>query len=361
MSVTHDKYAPLQRKGILSYKIEDDPIIDVNGVKHKTSLFINASYDKYGVLLEAFKNGGFQYPLCIVLYDETIANYSTIGDKMKLFSILNLLPIDKIRLELSDSNFALYNLVLNRIGWIHDKRTYVQLTLDRNPVSSEAKKEMHIEDTPGYIYIPDQKLIWFTNKTLTSVRSRIGKDVVDQAIELKRDVKKYCYEMDSTYDLKHMDDFGRTYLAYKWISENIEFPERYTYYDENGMQRLKINAPKYISEPHGTFKYKEGVCSGQASLMKAFLNNPCMKVDAVTLAGWCPFARHAWVGINIDGYLYECCTTMEGPFKPLSKLGYELDESEIYPIIYRQAHLSEKDREYIKEYTDSLKLKKRKW
>lgn len=361
MSVTQDKYAPLVRKNMLSYEIKDEPIIDITGVKYRTSLYVNASYDKYNVLIEAFKNGGFQYPLNIVLYDETIGDLKSIQDKMKLFSVLNLLPIDKIRLELSDTNFALYNIVLNRIGWIHDKRTYVQLTLDRNPVSSEAKKEMHIEDTPGQIYIPDEKLIWFTNKTLTSVRSRVGSKEIDEAIELKRDVKKYCYEMESKYDLKHMDDFGRTYLAYQWINENVEFPERYTYYDENGMQRLKINAPRYISEPHGTFKYREGVCSGQARLMKAFLNNPCMKVDAVTLSGWCPFARHAWVGINIDGNLYQCCTTMEGPFKPLTKeYGYTLDETEMYPMIYKLAHLSPKDREYIKEYTDKLKLKKRK-
>lgn len=355
-----DLYAPLVHENILTCELKQKPVISDFNTRNKPVLYIESSYDKFNTLIKAFKGKKINYPLCIVLYDEGIADYSTINDKMKLFSILNTLPIDKIRLELSDSNFAVYNIILNRIGWVHESKTFVQLTLDRNPISASAKKEMHIEEMPGRIYIPDEKLIWFSNQTLNSSKNKIGAKNIEEAIELKRTVKKYCDEIDRTYDVRKLDDFSRTLIAYDWIATNISFPIRYTFFDKDGTQKLVPNAPSYISEPYGTYKYKEGVCAGQTRLMKVLLNNPCMKVDATTMYGYCPIARHAWLGINIDGLLYECCTTMQGPFKPLtSKCGYVLDDTELYPQIYKMAYLTEKDRKYVKDYTDSLKLKKK--
>ena len=54
-----------------------------------------------------------------------------------------------------------------------------------------------------------------------------------------------------------------------------------------------------------------------------------MKMDTVTLSGKCNLGNHSWVGAVIDDKLFECCPTMKGPFKDLSKCGYIVDSSQM--------------------------------
>lgn len=357
-----NRYDRLKRENVLNIKKRDKSYI-VREDAHlllKKSIKLSFSIDNAYSVIEFLKylDSSSNLPLDITIIDENSKEVSLSVLRYHVLNMLNTHPIINASFELSDSVFYEYIYLLKDIKWRHNEVTNLRLSLDRNPISTESKKNMHIEEAKTKLAIPNDKLIWFTNKSLLKARSKIGSRDVDDAIGLKRSIKSYYETLFNGYDMTKTDEFNIIYLASEYIKDNIKFPRRFIQIDENGIQHLNPEAPNYVSNAYGTFTHSEGVCSGQAKLLQALISNPITGIDACTIEGEIKnVGRHEWVGVVVKDGLVQCCPTLNGPFKPLSRYGYIPDEDNIYTMLYDRIYLTPKDRKKVEEMTLALKRK----
>jgi len=245
------------------------------------------------------------------------------------------------------------------MGWKYSDTTTINLSLDRHPVGHKPN-DLNLELAKGKINIKEEKLLWLSDNTLLKLEGKVENIVLKDAYNLKDVAKEFYKYVDNNFDISKLSEYDKLLLAYGYIKNilKIQFPTRYTRIVD-GKQELINPRPSYISEPFGTYKNNEGVCEGQARLISILLNNYFMKMDTVTLSGKCNLGNHAWVGAVIDDKLFECCPTMKGPFKDLSKCGYIVDSNQIYPKIYERSYLTEQQINEVRNHVKNLKMKGR--
>lgn len=321
---------------------------------------ITISADKFPVFIESLgvRDVSLKYPISIDVIDEGPLDYEDFFTKETFVGVLNRLPLESVRFHLSDEQFGIYSVIMQKENWSHEDITDMYLTIDRNPLSVEAKKKMEIEECKGKIHIPDEKLIWFPGKSLIGARSSIGSAKIAEIEALKKVVSDYANRVNDEYDMRYMDEYALTQVSYDYIRNNVRFPSELVYVEEDGTQKLKPGSPTYIFSSYGTYKNREGVCSGQTKLMQALLSNKFFNIDSTPLIGYCPQGRQEWLGVVIDGKMFQCCPTLNGPFAPVKKLGYVVDEDDIYSRVYPTAYLTEEDRLKLKSTVNRLRLKK---
>ena len=322
------------------------------------TLYMNLSYDKMPEFIKMFKdkNPDSIYPINLEVYDESVIDDYEL--RREFLDILNRMPLATANFYLCDDNFYPYNSLMHVVNYHHNDNSTMVMSVDNHPLSTVAKNKMHIEDACTKLEIPEEKLILFTNKSLEKAKHRLPSNDAMDAIKLKEVVNDYYSKLDKVFDLEHASKYDLTYLAYCFIKDNITYPSRFIYIGEDGKEYLSPNSPEYIAKAYGSFINREGVCSGQTKLMSALLSNKYANIDTIPLLGTHPLGRHEWLGIVIDNLLFECCTTLSGPFKDLRSKGYVVDESEVYPKIYNSAYLKDEDIDKIKSNISVLRKKK---
>ncbi len=313
------------------------------------SLTITCSYNRYDDFFKVLDEIPNNYPISVTLYDEqrnlTEQTYTNIQE---LIRVLNTKRIKELRIYMSDTTMPLYNLYMHMREWKHQDKTKLYLSIDRHPL--EAKK-MNLEYASGKIIMPEEKLIWVPDYLLNNLDDRIDPRVFKETKQLKRFLKTFNRLVKQCYKYQELTDIEKTLIVYDYLRQNIKFAmDRTMVPATTGIRTTVRDEDNWQSRPYGTLEHKRGVCEGQARLMTCMLNNPEMMVDACVIGGRIPSGeKHAWVGIHTNNKLYECCTTMQGPFKNLQNRGYEIDENEQYPKAYKRSFLTEK------EYTEACK------
>ncbi len=324
--------------------------------KQIPSLTIICSYDRYEDLFELLDKLQKNYPLSITLYDEerTVTNKSY-GNIQELIRILNNKRINKLDIHMSDETMPLYNLAMYRRGWIHSDKTKLFLSIDRHPLQ---EKKLNLKYATGQIMLPEEKLLWVPQHTLHELDDRIAPRVFEETKKLKKFLNYYNKEIKRLYRYQELTDIEKTLIVYDNLRGSIKYAmERTMVPTTTGIRTVIKDENDWQSRPYGTLEHKRGVCEGQARLMVCMLNNPEMMVDACTINGQIPSGeRHTWVGIHTNDRLYECCTTMQGPFKNLKNKGYEPDENEQYIKAYKRDFLT--DLEYTKACEGVLRKKR---
>lgn len=314
---------------------------------------LDVSYDQfYHAYLQLMH---CRQPLNVNIYDgrsrEEITNQDYLI-RRNLMIALNQMSIFQIDFDLSDDMIKEYSSLLNTISWRHGDCSIYNMSINRHPTSLE-QRNLGLNSLRGQISIKEEDLLWQTDSTITQIKSPLFKSA-DTVIKLKRLAYDYYHYLAQHYDMNKANDFVKTWLAYQYVHNHIAFANDATEW-QDGRQRLKFNHDLGVSRPYQTFLNKKGVCEGQARLLKSLLNNPWMGVNAAVIGGKCSFADHAWVGVEINHNLYECCTTMGGAFNDMEKRQYQPDVTDIYSHIYPHKCLSQAEKEQLNQYTLSLK------
>lgn len=353
-----DKYDNVVRKNINELKFNNSRLPGNNINQGKKYYTLNLSYDNFNKFTNN-SNNKIDLPLNINIYDESIIESNEdLKLRINLLNKLNQLNINSINFYFSDSALYYYNLLMNEIGWKHSDTTSINLSLDRHPVGKKPN-DLNLEIAKGKININEEKLLWLSDNTLIKLQGKVEDRILRDTYNLK-DVAKEFYEyVYNNYNVSKLSEYGKLLIAYEYVKNilKINFASQYTT-TVNGKQELINPHPSYISEPFGTYKNKEGVCEGQARLISVLLNNHFMKMDATTVGGKCNLgihAFHSWVGAVIDNKLFECCPTMKGPFRDLSRNGYIPNDEEIYPKIYRRSYLTDEQINQVRNHVKQLK------
>lgn len=354
-----DKFDNVVRKNIYELKNSNSRLpgkVDNKSINQGKNYYIlDLSYDNFNKFIND-TNNKIDLPFNINIYDESIIeNNEDLKLRINLLNKLNQLNINSINFYFSDSTLYYYNLLMNEIGWKHSDTTSIHLSLDRHPVGKKPN-DLNLEIAKGKININEEKLLWLSDNTLIKLQSKVEDRIIKDAYNLKDVAKEFYKYVDNNYDVSKLSDYGKLLIAYEYVKNvlNINFASRYTT-TVNGKQELINPHPSYISEPFGTYKNKEGVCEGQARLISVLLNNHFMKMDATTIGGKCNLGNHAWVGAVIDNKLFECCPTMKGPFRDLTRNGYIPNDEEIYSKIYRRSYLTDGQINQVRNHIKQLK------
>ena len=352
-----DKFDNAVRKNIYEFKKSDARLISQNpNYSGKNYYRLNLSYDNFNRFALEISNMKAELPFNIVLYDESIIEKNEDLQRVKrLLNKLNQLNINSIKFYLSDNTLYYYNLLMNEVNWKHSNETSIYLSIDRNPTKRKPK-DLNLDIAKGKLMINEEKLLWFSDDTLVKLKDRVDQRVLNYAYHLKDVALEFYKYIDANYDIKYLSDYDKMLIAYEYIREvlKIKFAHKYTTIINNEYCLVEPR-PDYISNPLGTYLNKEGVCEGQARLMRVLLNNKLLKMDAVTLEGHCPRGEHAWVGLLINDNLFECCPTMLGPFKNLANAGYIINDYDVYSKVYRRNYLSEQEINKVRNHVKRLK------
>lgn len=350
-----DKFDNVVRKNINELKFNNSRLPGNNANQGKKYYTLNLSYDNFNKFINN-SNNKIDLPLNINIYDESIIESNEdLKLRINLLNKLNQLNINSINFYFSDSTLYYYNLLMNEICWKHSDATSINLSLDRHPVGKKPN-DLNLEIAKGKINVNEEKLLWLSDNTLIKLQGKVEDRIIKDAYNLKDVSKEFYKYVDDHYDIFKLSEYGKLLIAYEYVRNilRINFASRYTTIVD-GKQELINPHPSYISEPLGTYKNKEGVCEGQARLISVLLNNHFMKIDAIKIGGKCSLGNHAWVGAVIDDKLFECCPTMKGPFRDLSKSGYVINDEEIYPKIYRRSYLTNEQINQVRNHVKRLK------
>ena len=307
------------------------------------SLSVSCSYDRYEDLFEFLDRLPNNYPLFVTLYDEQRSiDDKSYGNIQELIRVLNAKRIKKMELHMSDNAMPLYNLSMYRVRWNHQDKTKLYLSIDRHPLQ---EKRLNLTYATGEIMLPEEKLLWVPKHILRNLDDRINPRVFEETKKLRRFLDNYNRQIKQRYKYEELTDIEKTLIVYDDLKKSIHFAaERTTTYPETNITTIVRDEDNWQSRPYGTLEHKRGVCEGQARLMVCMLNNPEMMVDACTINGFVPSGtRHTWVGIHTNDKLYECCTTMQGPFRNLQNKGYKADIDDKYMNAYKRDFLTDKD------------------
>ncbi len=342
-----DKYREAVRKGVNRLEFTGKRLAG-NGLSKnlgKTYCNLKLSSDKFYAFMDVFRTSNIELPINAIIYDES--ENIDINKICKIINFLNKTNIENIEFNLSDVALCNYNKIMSEINWEHSDKTFIRLTIDRQPTKRKIN-DLNIELAQGRLMIPEEKLLWFSNNTLNKLQGKVENGLIYRAKKLKEVINIYENDLEKYYNINNISDYDKVYIAYDYVKRilGIKFASSYVQ-TENGKQSLINPHPYYISEPLGTYLKKEGVCEGQARLIRTLLNNPDFRVDATTINGVCPLGPHAWVGIVIDDKLFGCCPTMLGPFANLQN--YIPNEGDIYSKIYKRYHLDREEIEKIKK------------
>lgn len=320
-----------QRKNKKDYfqKAIHKNLFTLNNALSGPELYINCSYDKYNELLQLLDKLEKNYPLSISLYDEerslTDENYLNI---QKIIKALNNKRVNSLNLYMSDATMPIYNLYMYHSGWIHQDKTKLFLSLDRHPLK---EKRLNLQYATGQIMMPEEKLLWVPKFIFRQLDDRINPRVFEETKKLRRFLDNYNMQIKRTYKYQELTDIEKTLIVYDDIRKSICYAS----------DRTTIFPGKSI---HAPITDKN---NWQARLMVCMLNNPEMMVDACTINGLIlDGKRHTWVGIHTNDKLYECCPTMQEPFRNLKNKGYIPDQEEQYINTYKRSFLT--DKEYTK-------------
>jgi len=355
-----DKFDSIVKRNIYKFKKSDSRLpgrVDINSINlGKNYYTLNLSYDNFDKFILENSNKKIDLAFNANIYDESIIeNKKDLNIRMNLLKTLNELNINSINFYFSDNTLYYYNLLMNEINWKHSDTTLINLSLDRHPVGKKPN-DLNLELAKGKLKINEEKLLWLSDNTLIKLRGKVEDRIIKDAYNLKNVSLEFYEYVDNNYDISNLLQYDKLLIAYEYVKNvlKVEFARKYTTII-NGKQELINPHPSYISEPFGTYKTKEGVCEGQARLISVLLNNHFMKMDATTIGGKCNLGSHAWVGVVIDDKLFECCPTMKGPFKDLSKSGYIPNDEENYFKIYRRSYLTEKQINEVQNHVKTLK------
>lgn len=349
-----DKYRDYCVKNKFSFK----RIQPMPRSREKVYFKLTISYDNFKNFMDRYGANKEGLPLLeINIYDEdNIISENQINLRYQFLKMINELKTVKINFYLSDSTLPLYNLLMSKIGWIHQEKTTLSLNLDRNPVP-KSHRNFYLESAQGKLVIPEEKLIWFSKPTLDGIKDKVDENVLKDALKLKDIVYNYYCRLDELYKFKEFSDFDKVWLAYDFIKRHIRFASEAVYVQNGVEKRYSPNGINdWASTPLGTYQHKKGLCEGQARLMTILLNNPYIRCDTKAINGSHPLGRHVWSGTVIEGRLYQTCLTMSNVFKRLDQMGYVADDDEIYPKMYTPSSLG--DREVINVQNHIRRLKK---
>lgn len=147
----------------------------------------------------------------------------------------------------------------------------------------------------------------------------------EEALKERRVIEKVWREIGgSNASINRLNSLSKAILVADYINKNISYANdghRITG-THNGLNIHYVE--EWAQRGLLTYKYKKGVCSGQADLASILLDNYLAKTDCRVVEGvYVPFKdRHAWLGIRgNDGY-YGICLTLCKRFVDLSKVGY---------------------------------------
>lgn len=354
-----DKFDNVVRKNIYELKFNNSRLpgkVDNKSINQGKNYYIlNLSYDNFNKFIND-SNNKIDLPFNINIYDESIIESNEdLKLRINLLNKLNQLNINSINFYFSDSTLYYYNLLMNKIGWKHSDATSIYLSLDRHPVGNKPN-DLNLEIAQGKININEEKLLWLSDNTLIKLQGKAEDRIIEDAINLKKVTQEFYAYVNDNYDISRLNEYGKLLIAYEYVKYvlKINFASGYTTI-VNRKQELINPHPSYISEPFGTYKNKEGVCEGQARLISVLLNNQFIEMDTIKIGGKCSMGHHAWVGAVIDNKLFECCPTIKGPFRDLSRNGYIINEEEIYPKIYRRSYLTDNQINQVRNHVNQLK------
>lgn len=342
-----DKYFTFVNQGIYIFEEKDLPPSQRQRNTTGKYIELELSADKFTEFCNAINQKTINTNVLAVIHDEGIVtNRDQLALRKKLIKTLNKLNYINITFNLSNSTLPIYNSLMNKLDWRHKPNTTINMTIDRNPVG-ENTHSWNLNEAMGTVNIPEEKLIWLPDNEFTRLNGIVNKKTLEDTEKLKKVLLYLDNYLRETYYIDKMNNYDKVQLIYKFLNMHIRHAKRYIE-TINEKETLKPDIPSYILEPYGTWFNKEGVSEGQARLMTILLNNPFINIDASTIKGQTPFGERTWVGIVLEDKLYQCCTTVHGPFKNLNKLGYTIEEDQIYPSIYEPAYLKDTEISKIK-------------
>lgn len=333
----------------------------------KTRYEVLVSYDQFLSIVHNQKFSHMRnYPVLFLIDDQAVV--STREECMARYQFLkyiNQFPNAEFEFRLSDSSLPAYISFMNSVGWKHDSTTDIYMNVDRNPI---AEKNIPIEDGRGRLHIPEEKLMWFSDKKLQLAKNKIDRATLNDTLRLKQIVLEFICKLNQKYPIEKLDDFEKAYLAYHYLFDpkcapqtaltplGITFANSRTYNDQDGVQRLRRSITRWESKPVGTYDHRKGVCTGQARLFTSLICNPYLMVPAERVVGTIPSGeRHCWSEFLINHRIYQCCTTMKGLFANLDSYGYKHDADEYFSEIYPHGTLYYNQVEMIKNHVKSIK------
>ena len=285
--------------------------------------------------------------------------------RYQFLKYLNQLPFAIYSFRLSDSALPAYISFMNSVDWKHSENTMIEMTLDRHPTSF---KNIPLENARGHLEIEEEKLLWFSDKTIRLLPGKVNSTVLSDTVKLQKFIQNFMNTLDSNYRVGMMNDFDKAYLVYHYLFDSkyasnidisplsITYAHSQTERNQNGVQVLKPSITQWESRPIGTLEHNKGVCSGQSRLMRSLLCNPEMKIASDAVYGTIPSGEsHCWNEFVIDEKTYQCCTTMKGLFQDLDEEGYVPENGSYFPYVYPHESLYFFEVEKIKDHVKSLK------
>ena len=299
--------------------------------------------------------------------------------RYQLLKYLNSFRHATFDFHLSDSALPAYISFTESLNWSHEKRTYYQMDMDRNPLS---QKNIPLEKARGILYIPEEKLQWFPENSIRLIPKKTEFRVTEDTLKLKKysqelrennydnlkTMKELREKIERKYYFVSLNDFDKAYLVYHYLFDpryaknididpiSIRYADAQTCKDERGVQRLKPSLTRWESKPIGTLEHRKGVCTGQSRLFSGILSSPSFRVNAEAVGGTIPSGEiHCWSDIEINGKIYGCCTTMRGLFANLDSYGYDSDTREVFPKLYPHTFLYFNQVEDVKRHVKSLR------
>lgn len=333
------EYTDFTSKNI--YKFEKK-LIPISEKRNTAKITVEISRDKFERFYSVIEARPTNIPMEIIIYDEgknNSLNYKV--TLLYLLKTLNNLNISSIKFILSDSTLPIYTDYMSILGWKHYNKSEFDIKVLYNPISTITK-------TLAKKDLKEEELIWYSKEVLESLVKDIKEEILKNALNLQK-IAMYFYQyLNETYYLEEMNEFDKVYLIYNQIRTHIRIPRQYVDIVD-GIEVLKPNCnyPNDILEPFGTWDNKEGTYEGKARLMTIFLNNPYINIKATTIYGKNPQGKYTWVGVIINNKLYQCCTSIIGPFRNLEDFGYEIDNETLKKHVdifnYEKSFLSEKE------------------
>lgn len=345
-----DKYDKVIRRNVLSIRnISALPRSNASGF-----LSFTISFDNFSKYLSEIKTLNTQLPIECIIYDEAIiTSDSDVQLRLKFLKSIQNLNFRKIKFKLSESTLPLYNTIMDRINWKHDKVSFIEMTVDRYPTEI---KDLRLERARGKILLPEEKLLWQSDYVLAELKDRINPKVLADTDKLKFVIRHYVDNLEKHYDFDKLTNFDKVFLIYHFIKDrdklNIQYASEQTMIGVDGLQHLVASKDKWESNPYETYRRRRGICEGQARLFRVLLNNWDMQVDAVMLSGMSPLGPHCWLGTVIDGKLYYSCTAQG---KLFDETRFIPDNTEYYPQIYQTSSLSIEDKSKIARHIRTLR------
>lgn len=342
-------------------KYEVRKVPPVPGSNKSPYISIILSSDMFIKFLGEHWNLKTNLPVKCTIYDEqertNSSEVTTI--RMRLLEILNRLNIEKVDFKLSDDALRDYNRLMNIVRWKHSSNTTLDISINRHPFNNAT---LNLEESKGKLLLPEEAYLWLSDYSIRCLNGIIDTNEIQEILKLKRVVEAYCSKVEGRYHLERLSDLDKLYIAYNYMKSpiglNIGFAASQTYRDVNGIQRLNRSNSGWESKAIGTYEHRQGVCEGQARLLKALINNPYMRVDSEVISGRIPTGEsHAWLGIVSNNELYQACLTMRGILSNLDESGYIPNSDDVYSKIYPHATISEKDARTLRMHLRSLTRK----